>query len=152
MYYFAYGSCMNVKDIKRTVYARPIGAAVLKDYRFGYRAYSKSRKGGVADIIPDPGNEVEGILFEVPDFKGLDNREGHPHFYERIETEVQLLDTKEWIEAKTYSVVEKSDADIAPFSYYSGLIFEGAKELTQEYQQKIRALTEKLQKGPESYE
>ncbi|SDH53115.1 gamma-glutamylcyclotransferase family protein [Alteribacillus bidgolensis] len=152
MYYFAYGSCMNVRDIKRTVDAKPVGAAVLKDYRFGYRAYSKARKGGVADIIPETGNEVEGILFEVPDFKGLDKREGHPHFYERIEVNVQLLETKEWVKAKTYSVVEKSEVDIAPFAYYSSLIIEGAKELTEEYQQKIKVLTKKLQNDPQSYE
>ncbi|MFB5664000.1 gamma-glutamylcyclotransferase family protein [Alteribacillus sp. HJP-4] len=144
MFYFAYGSCMNTEDLNRTVTAQRIGAASLRHYEFGYRAYGRSRNGGVADIFPSEGNSVEGVLFLVPGTSQLDAREGHPDFYRRIEVVVRREDTNENVEAFTYTVVNKSKIDIAPSEYYAGLIFEGAEILSPAYQNSIRKLTSRL--------
>ena len=50
--YFAYGSCMSLKDLARTVDAKLLGPATLNDYRLAFTKYSKGRQGGVVDVIP----------------------------------------------------------------------------------------------------
>jgi hypothetical protein len=139
--YFAYGSCMSEKDLARTVKAKKIGTATLYDYKLGFTRYSIGREGGVADIVPSPSDYVEGVLFEVPNFKGLDKREGHPTIYRRKRVKVLMNEFQVFTYAYTYEVLEKSIIDpkeYAPSEYYKGLIFEGAKALSQEYQSLLK--------------
>ncbi|MFC5711994.1 gamma-glutamylcyclotransferase family protein [Thalassorhabdus alkalitolerans] len=143
-YYFAYGSCMNVNDIKRTVDGKRLGPALLHDYTFGFRAFSHKREGGVADIIFEEGKTVEGALFEVPGFEELDIREGYPLVYDRIPVHVKRLESNEWVKAETYTIKDKAVTDIPPSKYYAGLIEEGAEILSLEYQDQLRKMIREL--------
>lgn len=138
--YFAYGSCMNQADLARSeprsVY---LGPAVLRNYRLAFSRYSHHRGGGVADIFREPGEWIEGVLFEVPDFEALDRREGAPFVYQRRRVRVypEGLGGR-WKWAWTYEVIEKSPFEIMPSREYALLIWEGAKALSFEYRMKLR--------------
>jgi cation transport regulator ChaC len=138
--YFAYGSCMNQADLARSepraVY---LGSAVLRNYRLAFSRFSQFRGGGVADIVREPGEWIEGVLFEVPDFEALDRREGAPFVYRRRKVRVypESLGGR-WRWAWTYEVVEKSPVEIAPSREYALLIWEGARVLSLEYRKKLK--------------
>jgi cation transport regulator ChaC len=136
--YFAYGSCMNLKDIARTVDAEFVGPATLYDYRIGFTRYSPKRKGGVADIVPAPGEKMEGVLFKVSSFKELDIREGAPFAYKRCKVKVQPKGSKDLIEVTTYTVVNKAETEFTPHENYLNLILNGAKQLSPEYQEQLK--------------
>ncbi|WP_202081369.1 gamma-glutamylcyclotransferase family protein [Caldalkalibacillus salinus] len=126
-YYFAYGSCMDEVDFRRTVPEfRTLGGAILKDYRLVFSMYGESRAGGVADVIPSSGHEVQGVLYKFPKkhLPDLDKREGvDSGAYERIEVDVLLRHKS--IRAYTYQVVNKAKSEIAPSPYYLGLMVNG---------------------------
>ncbi len=139
-FYFAYGSCMSLKDIARTVKdERLVGAAILADYELAFTRYSSGRNGGIADIVSKLGYQVEGIVFEVEDFKALDRREGvHIGLYKRIPVELLLSKTGEKITAETYTVVEKAAKEVIPSVDYMNIILDGATELSEEYQNVLK--------------
>jgi cation transport regulator ChaC len=143
-YYFAYGSCMSQKDISRTVEATFVGPAILENYRLGFTRYSKNRQGGVADIIPDQGERVEGILFRVDGFLELDEREGAPHVYDRVNVVVQREGEDEFIEASTYAIVEKQANDIPPSDEYIRIILEGVEPLSDGYKSQLQRKFDRL--------
>ena len=141
--YFAYGSCMNQKDIARTVDAEFIGAGRLHNYKLAFTRYAEFRGGGAADIVESEGSYVEGVIFQVPDFKRLDAREGHPYIYKRREISLQVTGTDYFVDGSTYEVVNKSPHEYQPSKHYAHLMTAGAKQyLSNEYQV---ALAENLQ-------
>ncbi|WP_413375568.1 gamma-glutamylcyclotransferase family protein [Alkalihalobacillus sp. 1P02AB] len=139
-YYFAYGSCMDLKDIARDVVAEVVGPAKLNHYRLAFTKYSENRQGGVADIITAPMDYLEGIVFKVADFKGLDRREGAPSFYKRIVLPVELYNEKRFIDVSTYTIVQKEVLEIKPSAEYAGLIRSGATLLSKEYREKLEEI------------
>lgn len=87
MYYFAYGSNMNLEQMShRCPDAVPIGSAVLMDYILIERQY--------ADIERTPGARVNGLVWKISDncLRALDRYEGYPKFYTRYNVEVILND------------------------------------------------------------
>lgn len=114
-------------------------AAILADYELAFTKYSSGRNGGVADIVPKLGCQVEGIVFEVEDFKGLDRREGvHSGLYKRIPVELVLSQSGERIYGETYTVVEKAAKEVIPSVDYMNIILDGARELSEEYQNVLK--------------
>ena len=138
--YFAYGSCMNLKDIRRTTPAEFVSAATLFDYRLAFTRYSSGRKGGVADVVKASGDYVEGVLFKIHDLKALDIREGAPYCYKRRKVKVLVHDSETFVNVWTYEVVNKEPYEIEPSAYYKKLIEEGAKQfLSKEYRADLKA-------------
>jgi len=131
--YFAYGSCMDEIDFKRTVGEfKTLGSATLMNYRLAFSLYGKSRGGGVADVIPSAGEEVQGVLYSFDSkwLEHLDEREGVPDkVYERIEVEVSHNGKN--IKCYTYQVVEKEDQEIAPALPYLQLMRNGLEKHAQ---------------------
>lgn len=129
VFYFAYGSCMDEQDFRRTVPEfKVIGGAVLKDYKLAFTLFGESRNGGVADIVYHPGAKVEGVLYSMPItyLPQLDSREGvDKGMYERFEVEVKH--GSQLIQAYTYQVVKKAKKEIKPSEYYVSLIMNGLK-------------------------
>lgn len=85
MYYFAYGSNMNIEQMShRCPDAAPIGPAVLLNYIVIERQY--------ADIEQRPGAQVDGLLWEISELclRSLDRYEGYPRFYIRYNVDVIL--------------------------------------------------------------
>jgi cation transport regulator ChaC len=136
--YFAYGSCMNEQDFRRTIKHFTVqGPAVLEGYRLAFTQYGRSRQGGVADIVPDKHSHVEGVLYSFGDdwlFK-LDEREGVPAgMYERIE--VDLLFQGRPVGAFTYQIVNKENQEIKPSMHYARLIWNGLQVCASQHYQR----------------
>lgn len=81
MFYFAYGSNMDPRQIRRRCpSSRFISTAVLKDHRLAFTLYSKRRRCGVANVLPAAGHKVHGILYRINgcrDWATLDAAEGY---------------------------------------------------------------------------
>jgi gamma-glutamylcyclotransferase (GGCT)/AIG2-like uncharacterized protein YtfP len=151
--YFAYGSCMDEVDFKRTVERyKVLGNAALQDYKLSFSLYGKSRGGGVADIIFSPEDVVEGVLYQFDSkyLPALDVREGVAEgAYQRIE--INVTHQQQLIKVYTYQVVNKSDKEIKPTAEYVRLIVNGLQKhgseaylnsfkekIVQQFQIKIR--------------
>lgn len=151
--YFSYGSCMCRPSFRETIPKfELIGEAVLKDYRLGFTHRSTVRGGGVADIVPEPGSEVRGILYRVPrvDLPELDEREGVSFgHYQREWVGVEALGVRFDL-VLTYTVVNKAPKDIRPSEEYAGLIIDGAKGmLSPKYVTELEMMLEELGVEPE---
>ena len=86
MLYFAYGSNLNKKQMRRRCpNSKLVGQATLKNYRLAFGGNSQKWAGPVATIIHSPGHIVKGILYRISqqDLKRLDAFEGHPSHYLR---------------------------------------------------------------------
>jgi gamma-glutamylcyclotransferase (GGCT)/AIG2-like uncharacterized protein YtfP len=147
--YFAYGSCMSERDFRRTVpHFEVMGRAVLDDYRLAFTRYSSGRQGGVADIVPSPGDRVEGVLYKISSryVKDLDWREGVPAGVYRREY-IDVQHNGQLVSALTYVVVEKQLDEIAPSESYASIILdEGTSLLSPQYIEQVRRHIETLQK------
>ncbi|MGB3308595.1 MAG: gamma-glutamylcyclotransferase family protein [Nodosilinea sp.] len=127
-YYFAYGSCMCPVDLKRSLgestHAYVIGPATLEGYRLGFFRRSRLRDCGVLDIVAKPGSSVQGVLYSLPRrlSPALDRREeGYCHESVSVNCNGQTYD-----QTRTYSVISKTHAEIAPNEWYSSVVMRGA--------------------------
>jgi cation transport regulator ChaC len=140
--YFAYGSCMLEESFCRTVGTgnyEVLGKAVVNGYRLSFTLYSANRKGGVADLVPDPDGQVEGVLYRLsPEaLPLLDEREGVGIGRYRRK-EVTVIHQGEPVRAMTYEVVNKERTELPPSWEYAGLIARGAERfLSGEYRRRL---------------
>ena len=77
-YYFAYGSNLNLKQMKiRCPEFKHVKNITLDGYRLIFRS--------VADIEKDPNSKVEGVIFMISkqDERNLDKHEGVPNIYRK---------------------------------------------------------------------
>lgn len=89
-YYLAYGSNLNVEQMKhRCPGAEIIGMTWLNDYRITFRGNSRS---GVANIEPRKGSRVPVGIWSITqsDERSLDIYEGYPVLYDKHEMAVEL--------------------------------------------------------------
>ena len=85
--YFAYGSNLNRRQIKRRCPGSKVyDEGVLEGYTLIFR------RQGVADVVPCVGGKVFGGLYTLTpqDIDSLDCREGVPHVYQRGPCEVKV--------------------------------------------------------------
>ncbi len=129
MYYFAYGSNMDDRQMKtRCPSARFLTVARLPGYRLAFTIFSSKRNCGCADIVADPSGTVFGILYEISqeDIARLDVFEGVPGgHYRRITLNV-ILDDGRRISTEAYVVARKSKTPIPPSKQYMGLLISAA--------------------------
>ena len=136
-HYFAYGSNLNLNELKtwcdkngyEAPITRPLGRGYLPDMdlAFGYR--SMSRRSGALNIIPRRGQVVNGVLFEVAPggWDTLDRKEGAPNYYRRTRLPV-LTDDGEMVEATTYDVEPHRREDfVVPKDGYLAVVRAGMK-------------------------
>lgn len=139
---------MSPEDLGRDVTQfDPVGAAIVRGFRLGFTRYSRARKGGVADLVPDLDSEVEGVLYRLPleQLPALDEREGAPDHYRRDFIAVRTPDGKMYDRVLTYVVVDKAAVDIAPHPDYAATILTGAEAyLTPRYVQSVYKFIEQL--------
>jgi gamma-glutamylcyclotransferase len=77
--YFAYGSNMNWNQMReRCPSSRFAGIAVLHDHKLAFTRESVNRGCGVADVVPEDGAQVWGVVYELADLDvgNLDDSEG----------------------------------------------------------------------------
>ena len=104
MYYFAYGSNLNRKQmLERCPESKPIFSATLPNYRLVFAGWSRKLRGGVATIKLERGAKVSGGVYEVTekDLRRLDSYEGYPCSYDRKKVTV-FNEDGEAVEAVTY--------------------------------------------------
>lgn len=140
MYYFAYGSNMNHKQMQeRCPDSRFIKAVCLNNAGFRYDGRSKTWDDkAVANIVSSDGEKVWGGLFEVSgnDLAELDRCEGFPKSYgKKI---VQVID----IEGNVYDAwvyFRIGEIEGEPSEKYRNVVLEGANNcnLPDDYIKKI---------------
>jgi gamma-glutamylcyclotransferase len=84
--YFAYGSNLDREQMRRRCPGAVLLArAMMSGYRLAFTGYSRVWQGPVATILPEPGSQVEGVLYRLApgELRVLDRYEGHPRSYRR---------------------------------------------------------------------
>jgi cation transport regulator ChaC len=127
--YFAYGSNLSPQEMRRvTGSARFYAVARLPDHILGFTRFSDKRGCGVADIVPSRGNEVWGVVYELPEsaLHDLDEKEGvRRRAYQRTRVQVEAEGGMAE-EALTYAVVNK-EGPFTPSADYMRLLVVGAR-------------------------
>ncbi len=91
MYYFAYASNLNKKQMReRAPESKPMFVATLPNYKLVFAGWSRQWRGGSATIMLSRGDKVLGAIYEVSDrdLRRLDSYEGCPGNYNRINVTV----------------------------------------------------------------
>ena len=118
---------MNWEQMQRRCPStRFVSVASLKHYRFAIARHSRLRNCGTANIFPDSGSEVWGIVYDVsePDLIILD---GFEDGYRREWLSVRASgNNQNTLEALVY-IAEKEDTVPLPNPEYKRLIIEGAR-------------------------
>ena len=100
MYYFAYGSNMNLEQMRRLCgwHFKVLGAVELPNYEFG----PDSR--GYANIREKQNSKIFGVLYELDQhaLDILDEFEGFPQVFNRVEVEVADIVDGEVFTASVY--------------------------------------------------
>ena len=126
MYYFAYGSNLNKKQmLERCPDSKPLFIATLPNYKLVFSGWSRKWRGGVATIKLLRGERVSGAIYEVSDrdLRRLDTYEGYPNSYNRINVTVFDEDGKR-VEAVTYVKVGQLE-ETKPSKEYLAIIQRG---------------------------
>lgn len=129
--YFAYGSNLSTDQMKRRVpSSKPLEMGCLKDHRLDFTHHSSGWNGGVADIVPDLGYEIWGLIYELStdDFQDLDDYEGYPNVYTRSQVAIKTL-TSSISDIWVYTIAKKKKKFIPPTKAYMELIKNAAVEL-----------------------
>jgi len=95
MYYIAYGSNLNIKQMKiRCPDSSVVGTSVLKDFQLLFKG---SIGNAYLTIEPCEGSEVPVAIWEISenDETQLDLYEGYPELYYKALIEVQVNDKNE---------------------------------------------------------
>lgn len=142
MLYFAYGSNLHLRQFRRRCPgSTPLKRARLPGYRLAFKRYSKTRKGGVADVVEDAGSEVWGALYEIDGacLDALDRFEEAPRAYRR--DTVRVTDD-DGVELEAFIYFANKTGDFAPSRQYLGLIINGARDhnLPEEYIESLQAV------------
>ena len=117
MKYFSYGMNTNLGSMAmRCPGAKSLGAAVLPHYAFEFKSF--------ATVVPDMGNEVHGVLWEITDEceKSLDRLEGYPIYYGKINVWVEH--EGEMVPCMTYLMYPEEEFDY-PSDSYVQMLTEG---------------------------
>ena len=122
MLYFAFGSNLNQKQMKRRCKdSKYIGCYSLKNYKLVFRNYFLG--GGVADIQRDKNSTVLGAIYKISkkDEKKLDVYEDYPKTY--IKKYFKILGKK-----VMFYYMPKKTMHVPPSKRYLNLIIQGYKD------------------------
>jgi gamma-glutamylcyclotransferase len=133
---FAYGSNVAASEMEAWCpEARFVGVARLPGHRLALLRRSIRWGGGAVDILQAAGEEVWGVLYELPDsaLDGLDAKEGEGWAYRRTEVEVEHDGRR--VAAEAYKVIETESEEVPATPEYRALLLRGARErgLPEEY-------------------
>ncbi len=129
MYYFAYGSNLNKKQMReRCPDSKPGFIARLPNYKLVFVGWSRQWRGGLVSIRPFRGERVLGAIYEVSDrdLKRLDNCQGNPGNYTRLNVTV-FDEDGEPVKAITYIKSGQSE-EAQPSKEYLAPIQQGYRD------------------------
>lgn len=149
-YYFAYGSNMNGKQISsHCINPVEIGLARLPNYRIGFYGYSKRWDGAMETVIPDPGQDVWGVIYRLTFSDGekldawqgvrMDGSGAYFHY------PAMVIDTKERAHTVLFYKKDVLGEPQFPSTEYLQFIVEGAlkHELPPIYIDRLRQIKSK---------
>ena len=126
MYYFAYGSNLNRKQmLERCPDSKPKLTATLPNYKLTFVGWNRQWRGGIASIKPFRGEKVLGAVYEVSEqcLKRLDKYESS---YNRLKVMVFDEDGKPF-EVVTYIKSGRSEEE-KPSTEYLSVIQQGYRD------------------------
>ena len=129
MYYFAYGSNLNRKQMReRCPDSKPMFIATLHNYKLVFVGWSRQWRGGVTSIKPFRGERVLGAIYEVSerDLRRLDKYEGYPDTYSKLKVIVTNEDGDP-VEAVTYIKAGRLE-ETQPSKEYLAVIQQGYRD------------------------
>lgn len=125
MYYLAYGSNLNLEDMKfRCPHAKVAGKTVLHDYRLVYRG---SVNDSYLTIEPEQGYCVPLGIWEIEesDEASMDIYEGYPELYDKKMMETEMDGTS--VKALIYIMNEGYEKAV-PASSYVNTCMQGYRD------------------------
>lgn len=144
MIYFAYGSNMETLQMQtRCPSATVIGIGKMSHYTLAFTRWSHAWKSATADILPERGGEVYGVLYDLSPthLKKMDQAADYPSSYVRQDVWVVSLDRSQHgagdsgnhhgpentaLPALTYLAVRQGV--FLPSKTYLGKIISGAEQ------------------------
>ncbi len=135
IYYFAYGSNMNLKLLKKLkVAVLKNKTGYLRHYTIAFNRYDKDNPHiAYANIKKSTNRRVWGRLLKIfkRDLKKLDRWEEYPDSYRRIKLPVTTKNSQ--TEAIVYIAFVKEHFISRPAKNYLKLILEASKQLPKNY-------------------
>lgn len=131
MIYFAYGSNMDHEQMQsRCPEHRVIGTARLPNYTLVFTRWSRSWNSGTADILPERGKEICGVLYDLTldDLKRMDKFADYPNSYIRQDVSVEIggaTHASPFLPALTYVAIRQGI--FLPSRAYLSKMIEGAE-------------------------
>jgi gamma-glutamylcyclotransferase len=126
MIYFAYGSNMDHEQMQsRCPGSRIIAIGALPHYTLAFTRWSRSWNSATADILPEQGSQVYGVLYDLilDDLKRMDKFADYPHSYTRQDVFVES--EGERLPALTYVAIRQGV--FLPSRAYIGKMIQGAE-------------------------
>lgn len=146
MLYFAYGSNMATgRLVARIPAARRIGSACLSGYTLKFNVRSTKDGSGKCNVClsSDPGEQVTGVLYEIPDTEKttLDRYEGTGVEYRDAWLQVRS-GTGEVVKALIYLGLSLDETAL-PYPWYVEHVIRGAMENghPQSFIERLRAIS-----------
>ena len=129
MYYFAYASNMNRKQmLERCPDAKAKVVATLPNFKLVFTGYSRLHKGAVATIKGSKGDKIIGAVYEITEsgLRKLDKYEGYPTDYKHLNIMV-FTDSGEAFEAITF-IKASHEEEGKPSPEYLATIQQGYRD------------------------
>jgi cation transport regulator ChaC len=143
MYYFAYGSNMDPSRMEdRGIAFHGREPARLPGYRLEFnKLSSRGPDQGFANIVPDCGAAVEGVLYTLSreDLALLDLYEGFPAHYGRMEVEVRPAGGRVIAALAYIARPEQVREGLKPSREYLGHLLAAGDLLSAEYLGRLRS-------------
>lgn len=126
MYYFAYGSNLNQKQMQeRCPGSKPMFTAILPNYKLVFVGWSRQWRGGVTSLKAYRGERVRGAIYEVSE-QCLQRLDKHEIGYNRFKVSV-LGEDSEPVEAITYVKAGQLE-ETPPSKEYLAVIQQGLRD------------------------
>jgi gamma-glutamylcyclotransferase len=129
MYYFAYGSNLNKKQMReRCPDSKPLFRATLPNYKLIFIGWNRQWRGGIASIKVFRGEKVIGAIYEISDadLRKLDKHEGYPVEYNRLPVRV-FNEDGDAVEATTYIKARPAE-ETRPSPEYLAVLQQGYRD------------------------
>lgn len=126
MYYFAYGSDLNRKQmLERCPDSKSEFTATLPNYKLVFVGWSRQWRGGVASIRPFGGEKVHGAIYEISE-QCLQRLDKYEPGYDRFKV-TAFNEDGEAIQAITYIKTDQTE-EIKPSPEYLSVIQQGYRD------------------------